>query len=819
MPIDARNIQNYGLFKLFWNTHGDQDLSGGGLNEISVRGAHKLYDYALTHNLDGTDTPADRRIVDPDEKAVIKALLEDPHYGSFFEQDGRVKLIELFGLNAADIHPPADIVRPKPAGRIELGARASQYGEGQLSSVDPERLPAMFSAEYRQKGSFFEAFNATPEERSRRIVALLRDYSQALWSKDETPATEHIGNALLDEFEKTRSGRLLGSKNYNGAGWNVAQSLVLGLDPNAFETKFVDAKRAGEVTYLSMHGEMVGPMALADEWRAALGLQKKAAAYEMLSPLGWMIGEESGHMKKGNLDEQTPFASSGLNWGLVLFPGDAQISSLPPKDGFEFPIDCLDGFSNFIVCRPAQGDRLLVKDERGNTLQVVKEIQAQNGKDLSWTAKFLDAAGQPVDPSKVLGVIVDRNGRVKGDGKATGSVNMWWWGFCDRNTAQALYKTKFDIPQLEREEIKVKAGGKMITLPKAEAQKLLDCDIPDIVTNPTMSAFRFNGNPKRVMLKNGQGLDASVGQEVFDSGAALRRISGDVVSVHDGPGRPLLGGVELKTQNGSETIAAKDIVSITKDLDSSHVVVKVQNQWRDTIEGELVTAVPFDRAVRENNKLVLAQTPDYAIRGAVGMTLADGTVKTVPVEQIEYITGETQRDVRLSQFAVWVSHNNGMFATDSAIGEVVSNGMRWVNKIDQDVREGEDRPDWAPKGELDGIEGKMIRMPGDRLVWMRGLFAYNPGTEPDSTAFAGWVQLSKDGRIVNEGFTEQQPDFGWSAAGPLNWLAASTFNPYLDPELRVAILVNGLNARGAELEAIAKRLNLPANYVSYLVDA
>jgi hypothetical protein len=825
MPFDVRNLERTKLFDLFWNTHNDPDLSGGGLNELSVRGAEKLAEYAKNREVDGTESRPDRKLIDPDEKEIIKALLEHRHYAAFIEQDAKIKLIELFGLDPGSVHPPADIVRPKDAGEINLGERVSRISPQQLAQAGVESLPQLFANEYRQRVGFFEGAGVPAEEKSRRTLSLLRDYAQALWAYGETPATERVGNELLDAFEKTRSGKLA-NKDYNAAGWNAAQSLVLGMDPNAFEKSFPKAHKSAEATYLSMNDGMVKAMSYVDKFRKASGQKTGAEDYEKKSPLGWLIGEESGHLKRGNLNEQRPFSTSGLNWGIVLFPNDQQIRDLPPKKDFEFPIDCLDSFSNFITCRPSQGEKLAVVDEQGKVLRVEKQIQQENGKPVSWSAKFYDANNREVDASKVLGVITSgripavgtRLENVKGDGKAKNEVNMWWWGFCDRNTAQQLYKSKFGIPQLERAEVKVKAGNEIISIPKAEAQKLIDCDIPDLVQNETMCGFRFNDEPQQVVLKNGQRFTAKVGEEVFESGA-VTRLGEDNVSIHDGPGRPILGVVQLKTNGDyTEDVSVKDIVSITKG-EGNKVTIKMKDGWRDSLEGELTTEVPWNKAVQEDGKTVLKQTADYPIRGAVKMTLDDGTEKAIPAGQITQIVGEMQKDLRLSQFAAWVSKNAGMFATDSSTGEVVSNGMRWVNKIDQDVRETpNERPEWAPEGDLVGINGPLQMAAGDKIMWMRGMYAYQEGHAPDSSAFEGWVQVSKDGRIKNEAFTDGQPDFGWSADGPLNWLAKSSFNPFMSPEMRVAILVNGLNARGDELDALAKKLNLPANYRNYLVD-
>lgn len=820
MPIDLRNLEQYqerqspfGLFNEFWHKHGDQHLAGGGLNEITVEGAVKLAEYAKKHQVDGAAT--DQFVIDDDERALMKAILEHPHYGRFIEQDAQVKLIELFGLNSNDIHPPAHLSRPKDEGEVKLEPRrVSANSPSSLQNTDPLQLGDLFTADYKRNTSFFEDSRVSPEIRGTRILSLLRDYTEALWSRGELASSEQAQTLLLDAFDKTRSGKLAGSRNFNGAPWSAAQSLALGLDPNSFEHSFPNAKKTGSVTYLSMNDGMAKAMGFADEYRAAMGQAKKAEAYEKLSPLGWMIGEESGHLKRGNLSESRPFGSSGLNWGIALFPGDAEIKNLPPKKDFEFPIDCLDAFNNFITCKPDRGERLQVIDERGARLTVEKKFEMADGKKVAWYAEFKDSAGKKVEPDKVLGVIVDARGTVKGDKKAKGEVNMWWWGFCDRNTAQQLYKSKFDIPAIERENVKVKVGDKIITVPKAEAQKLIDVDIPDIVTNETMCGFRFNDEPQQVVLKNGQRFMARVPEEVFNSGA-LTRLGEDMASLHDGPGRPLTGALLLKNGDSEETVDVKEIVSITKGEGNKVTIKLKEGGWRDTLEGELKTDVPWNKATQEDGKTVLKQNAEFQIRGAIKVT-ADGGDKMINASEIVQIVGEMQKDLRISQFMKWVADNGGMFATDSSPGEVVSNGMRWVNKFDNDVRTGDDRPEWAPTGDLIGIQGKMERIPGDKVTFVRGLFSYEPGREATSDAFEGWIQTDKGGRIINEGFVSGQPDFGWSAKGPLNWTKPSTFNPYMPAEMRVALFVNGVKERGAELDALAKRLNLPSNYKSYL---
>lgn len=818
MPINSANIESYALFKKFWTTPADagDGLSHRGLDEITPLGAKNLAEYAATHELDGSPSAEGAQKIDEDEKAVMKAILENDHYGAFFELDARPIIFDKFGLPASAVHPTPPNKHPVDEGEIAIPAKVSKYSLAELSKVALTKLPALFAKEYDSRKAFFEG-QGTPEEKSLKLVGLLKSYTDALWARGETEETEQVGNALLDAFEQGKFAKQIGGKDYSGIGFGVAQTLVLGMDPNNFKSRFAKAGPTAETNYLSMNDQMAKPMGYADEFRAALGLKKAAEAFELKSPLGWMLGEETGHTKHGNLDEKKPFATSGLNWGVLLFPGDSEIKGLPPKAGFDFPIDCIDGFGSAVQARAEWGDKLEIVDQSGKKLKVEKQIEKDSsGKAISWSAVFKDASGAVVEPSAVTGLIKSASGKIKGDGKVTRSLDMWWWGFCDRNTAQRLYKSRYEIPQLDRENIKIKAGDKLITVPKDAAQKLLDCDVPDLVTGETFCSFRFNDEPQIVKLKSGEVLEGRVKDLSLEAGPGVSRIKGDIIAIHDAPKRPMLGNLEVKTSaGGTEFVDVRKLLSITQD-EGGKVTIKTDDSWNGTITGELVTSVPWDKAETVEGKKVLKQTSEFPVRGGFTIELEDGSSRRVTASEISQIQGETQKDVRLSQYMVWVGQNDGMYATDGSTGVVVSNGMRWVNKIDVREEQGDERPSWAPSGELSGIQGPLERQPGDKIQWVNGLYSYSPDSDPTSTNFAGWVQVSKSGRIINEGFTTGQPDFGWGATGPLDWTAKSSFNPYMPPEMRIALLVNGVQDQ-AKLEALAEKLNLPKNWKSYLV--
>ncbi|MEE2902720.1 MAG: hypothetical protein VYC39_10330, partial [Myxococcota bacterium] len=771
-PIDFKNTS---LFNYFWKDDGT-GLAHRGLDEVTPEGAAKLKEYALKHNFDGTPSPTTEQKIDAKEKATMKAILDDDHYGRFFELDARPQVFIDFDIDPGEVHSTA-VNHPVSAGNIEIPEGVSRTPAVRLANVHPDQLAKEFSKEYRQRRREFENSNLSVAQRGIKTLGLLKSYADALWANGEKPETENAGHALLDAYEKLPYAAEFGFKDYNGAGWNAAQSLVLGLNPNSFPLKFPDASPTADTTHLSMNDKMAKAMSFVDQYREAKGLEKKAEAFEKKSPLGFMIGEESGHYKRGNLTESTPFSSSGLNWGKVLFPNDKEIAELSPAKDFEFPIDCLDAFKNFVRVNPKRGDHMIIKDKDGNILQAKKVINRDSdGKPESWQATFTNQQGATVEPSEVIGLLVDSNGRVKGDGTSEGSQNMWWWGFCDRNTAQRLYKSKFQIPDLDVDVVKIKVGNQTIEIPQNEAQKLIDADVPDIVTGETYCGFRWNDEPQVIVKKSGERIEGRIKDLSLEAGPGATRIKADYISIHDAPGRPMLGTIKV----GEESIDVKDIERVERKANEKQVTVFTKSNPDTPISGKLSSPIKWSAATRQGDRQVINQTDDFPIRGEVEISTSYGKDLRVSTSDISNIIGETQQDMRISQYTTWVSQNKGMYATDASLGIVVSNGMRWVNKIDIDVQTGDERPPGAPKVELKGIEGPMKRQAGDKLLWINGRYAYRANSDANSSNFRGWVQVNKTGRIINEGFVAGAPDFGWSATGPLDWNAKSSFNPYMD---------------------------------------
>src|SRR5262245_20616589 len=167
MPIDDATLHRSALFKLFWETPNDPDLSNEGLNELSPAGAQKLRDFALNHEVDGTPSPAGAKKIDTMERDIVRTLLDHPRYGAFMELDGRTALSSLFDIRGSDGSIDTTRTREK---HIEIPGRVSKSSAVELSRISIGSLGDRFAQEYQQRRGYFEDNNITPEQRSLRII-------------------------------------------------------------------------------------------------------------------------------------------------------------------------------------------------------------------------------------------------------------------------------------------------------------------------------------------------------------------------------------------------------------------------------------------------------------------------------------------------------------------------------------------------------------------------------------------------------------------------------------------------------------------------
>ncbi|MBX7116508.1 MAG: hypothetical protein K1X64_19440 [Myxococcaceae bacterium] len=809
MPIDRSQLTHSALFKHFWTgTH--RGLSHQGLDEVSREGALELERFAKEHEADGTKSAPDAQVITPQERETMAAILEDSLYGSLFEIDARPMVTSKFGIETKAMHVPSAVNRPTAAAPVELPARVSRFSAETLSQMDTKALPDAFNREYDTRRTYFEDPLLDTQEKGKRLFGLLRDYAKALWAQGQQSQSEQIGRGLLDAFRFKPYAAQVGEKDFSGIGFSAAQSVVLGIDPLNFKHAFPDARNDAPYTYLAMDGAMAPAMKYVNAYLRAKGVASpQAEAFEQKSVLAFMLGQPTGHTKHGVFNERQPFSTSGLNWGTALFPHDAEVEALPVKPGFEFSIDLVDAYGDLVHINPT--DKMEVRDEKGNLLTATKVIQRDAaGNALSWSAVFLDAQGKEASPFDLVARVIDATGRAKGDGKANGVADIGWWGFCDRNTAQQVFKAHFAIPQLDREVVKVRAGNQVLEVPLREAQRLIDVDVPDLAPH-VFAGHRFHGNPQTLVLKNGRSVEGKIQEtDVLRYGPGTHRESQDNVRIYDVPGQPMLGSLTLTVDGSSFNLPVAELERVVDEGNGKFTVMaKSGTGWRGTVTEKL----PWSKAVTQDGKRVLVQDGQFPIRGALTVGRPDGSKTRLEVSDIDYIAAEMMVDTRFSQYVGYVSQNNGVYATDSVIAPLVSNGTRWVNKLELDEKIDGSVPEWVPEKELTGLNGKLEFAPGDKVVFGRGMFrSYDDNSL--YTSFSGWYQV-RQGRVVNEGFLSEEPDFAWGPQGPLNWTRKSTFNPHMDPELRLALLVNGVSNMN---DALATRLNLPANWKSYLVD-
>lgn len=812
--FDPARLAEYPLFKMFWASDTPNDgTSHQGLEQVSVAGAEKLYQYARTHGIDGRVHTEQEP--NAEETRLIKALLDHGYYGGFFGQEARTVVAQKFNIPVETVSAPSADAAPVSVGRIELPAKVT--AQESLRGPLVETLGQLMKGEYEARRAYFEDPSASEDEKGKRVLGLFRDYAQALNSYGQLNTTNDARQKLLDAFEQLPFAAVHGAKDYNGAGWGAAQSILLGLDPNEFVTSFPDANANVPTTGLSMDGGMAPSMKFVDLYRVAEGQEARAEAYELKAPLGYVIGVESGHKKASySFEEQKPFATSGLNWAKLLFPENSAAQKLEPKPGFEFPIDAVDAFG-FAVTHQF-GDRIVpIHANTNEPLNVSLVTHEEAGRPKYWSAKFTTASGQEVAPNEVKGLIKSASGQTKGDGRVDGVLGMGWWGFCAENTAQAVVKARFRIPQLDVETIKVKASnGQVVEFPMNHAQRILDADWEDVGGFTAYSGFRFDDQPQSIQLATGERINGRVQGLELIPGPASQWLGEDQLRVDNTAAAPFLGTVRLERDGGrAESVDLRNVSQIERDTATGKVKLHIAGRGY-ALEGTLKTELDFSNARTEGGKQILDNSPDRPVLGELSIKLPNGSERNVRVQQVSSVTGEVASDVRFSDFLGFVSRMDGVYGTDASLGSSISNGVRWANDIERVESHGGQRPEWMSKGPLTGSAGPLVREPGDKVIYARGLYKWSAESQLTST-FKGWVQMNAQGRILNEGFTEGAPDFAWAPAGPLDWFVSkNTFNPHVPSDLRIKLFVNGIQDM-QRLEEMAERLNFPSNWREYRV--
>lgn len=569
--------------------------------------------------------------------------------------------------------------------------------------------------------------------------------------------------------------------------------------------------------------KMIEAMGYIDQILIAQGRTPAAVAYEKSPVLGWAMGLTSGHYNPGVLTEKKPLATSGLPLLEAVFRGDAEVKGLPVTKGFEMPkTDLIDGFRYLI--RIQSSDKITFRhDDTGETLRPVKVLERDAaGQAISVSFTLVDAKGNDVPFERATGVVLNGT-RVKGDAHADSTYNMGFFGFCNKVTAALMIKSTFALPELDR-DVPYQVNGQTIVIPKDVAQRMIDVALEDLVPYDNVG-WRFNGEPQTLVLKNGQTMKVRLIDTTLHPEAGVRWLESNHILLTNGAGHRFAGLLEYRQEGRSDTsvLDVKKIDTITQEADGT-VTIKMKPVGTGagvSYSGTLITNVPWNAAVTEDGKQVLHQTDDYLIDGVIKYRPEYGREQTIPASQIQSITGESMNSLSITRYMAWIDRHNGVFATSSALGPTISNGMRYVNEIEKFETRGKERPEWAGTDELKGLYGPLVRQTGDKIQWVRGLYATKQGEEPTHVQFSGWVQLNSRGQMINEGFISGESAFGWApSARHLDWSRSGSFhyNPAMTPEMELRIFINGISDE-AKLEALAAAGNLPSNWRDYRSDA
>lgn len=812
--FEASRLTEYPLFQLYWSSN---DRADGtvyeGYDQLSPRGVQTLLAFAQAHNLDGDPSQHPNGLSDG-QRAVVRAIVSHPYYGQFISQDAAVPLARAFGLPTNEIEVGRNnrlTVAPPPS--VAIPDRVTTHPAGALHGPTLTNLGNMMLTEYRSRRDFFEDPNVSDDVKGARTFALLRDYvREGLLSWPQQYNSEQAEKALLDAYEQLPHAGVVGYKDFSGIGMNAAQALVLGLDPFNVALDFPNAKSSSTTTYLSMSGGFPTEFAFVDKWLEGHGRPTGAAALEGFSVLNYIVGGETGHRRSGTFDERKAIStSSGAHWGKLFFPGDETVAELPATQGFDIAIDGLDAYGTIVTARP--GDRLLLKHkENGGTLRAERQVVMEDGEAVSWSAKFFDQSGAEVAASDVLGLVMSPAGTPRGDGRAAVSAYMGYWGYCNKNAAQNTNKARADLPQLDRDVIRLPMpNGEVLEVPKEAAQKLIDVDLEQIGGPIDYSGWRYDNVAQFIELRSGEKLQGRVVGFTIEAAPDVERTREDYLLRRNSNERPFLGGIIYGEGTDLKSLAVEELESITLSADGQSVTLDKGRSQETVPLAQLKTAVDFSTvtAARDGTKTI-ALGEGAQIRGSFRIKLENGAERIVAADDLASIEAETKHDMRFHHALAFRIRARGAFGAESNLNIGVSNGARRIQRFE--VTEG-DRPDWSGDKELSGIYGPLRRFDGDRVVYAMG--AYQSG-DSWHTSMGGWYQLNENGRVVNAGFVKGENDFDWGSVSNFDWDAASGWNRFMDPELRLKLFVNGVSDV-SKLERLAEQGDLPENWRDHLV--
>jgi hypothetical protein len=494
-------------------------------------------------------------------RAEVHKLIESAEDGPGLSQAERKDFERILGRVGDKFDPDAKAVLQKYLDTSDAAA-ALGLEVGILSRLaggvsDVAKLPETFLKELAERSA-----ELTKPEDAFRLFAEYGGRLKALAANLEPGVVDAAADKLLD------AGRSSSARGYDKKDtdhdtrsdlWEAAR----GRDPNKFDARDEEVGKVWTSTYWPMAGSgdndqdgsatshlwsRKGPLAKLDDLLKARGMdgQAKAVEFERKPALGWLIGDrDTGHfIPQSRLREDDAERTTGLD-----FDGDGKITA-------GVKVDFLNHQGSFAAV--ANRNQLVPRATLdGNVVDVKRE--RVTGDDGSVTFKFSRTDTGAALTDAELKTMFYANPS-SGSGKADGTMDVGWWGSCDKTALGAV---------LFKEPLKDSVTVDGVTFSKLDMLGLLTVIADSQAIGNDFVGNRYDGKPDILVLNDGrqlQGKLQNIDDNTLRGGEGMWRWDGDFMVLSDpfkdDPGRE----VKFRELNGTEhTVKASEIKHMARE--------------------------------------------------------------------------------------------------------------------------------------------------------------------------------------------------------------------------------------------------------------
>ena len=487
----------------------------------------------------------------PTARADLNRLLAD--VGDKFDADAKERLESYLGINAADAAPPA-------AGTGDV----TTVSQRAASVTDLNQLANTFKQEMQDRSGDFQ----NPEA----AFKLFSEYGgrlKALADGVDPRKVDEAADALL-EAGRNSPARGYDDKDTDFDTVSDLAEAARGRDPSTFDVRDEEVGKIWSTTYWPMAGSggtdqdgspsshlwaKQGPLAKIDTLLKSRGMedQAKALEFERKPALNWLVGDrDKGHMiNNANLREDDAEMTTGVD-----FDGDGKLTP-------GVKVDFLDADGNLAAVK--NRNQLIPKATiDGDVVEVRRERITSDDGDISF--KFFNkATGDELSAEELKSVFYANP--VSGDGKADKTLNVGWWGSCDKVALAGV---------LFKEPIKDSVEVDGVKFTKQDMLGLLTVIADSQAMGTDFVGHRYDSKPDILVTKDGrqlygkfEGKDSAgnkITEDTFRGGDAMWRWDGDYMVLSqpykDDPEREL----SFREADGTlTTIKAKDIEHMARE--------------------------------------------------------------------------------------------------------------------------------------------------------------------------------------------------------------------------------------------------------------